>query len=430
MPPVDYIPFLHWPQWIEGLIVMAVLYIPFVSLVAMFSIWWERKVSAHIQSRMGPMRTGKWHGWAQSPADGLKLFGKEDLIPRDADGPLFRLATYLTFVPAFAALVVLPFSARFVFTDLSVSLVFLFGILSLEVLGVILAGWASNSKWALFGAMREACQMVSYEIPMGLSLLVPALTVGSLSLSGIGAVQGGGLHKWLVFHDPFLFGAFVIFFIATLASCKRAPFDLPESESELVAGFLTEYSGMRWAMFFFAEYIVMFIVGAMASLLFLGAWYDPFGIVYWMEQHGQGWWAAVLGTGVIVVKGFAMVFVQMWVRWTLPRLRIDQVMYLCIKVLLPLAVVDLVGSAAWVALVPATSAPYGFIQSGVQIALALVGTAAALYFAGVLGKSILAPKAGILLSMNTPWNLEREAAAPTPPASSAAPAAGAPTNAG
>jgi NADH-quinone oxidoreductase subunit H len=390
---------------------MVVLYIPFVCLVAMFSIWWERKVSAHIQSRLGPMRTGKWHGWAQSPADGLKLFGKEDLIPRDADGPLFRLATYLTFVPAFAALVVLPFAARLVFADLSVSLVLLFGILSLEVLGVILAGWASNSKWALFGAMREACQMVSYEIPMGMSLLVPALAAGSLSLTRIGGIQGGGLHTWLVFHSPFLFLAFFLFFISTLASCKRAPFDLPESESELVAGFLTEYSGMRWAMFFFAEYTVMFIAGAMSVLLFLGAWYDPFGVVYWLERTGRFGWASILGAGIFIVKGFTLVFLQMWLRWTLPRLRIDQVMYLCIKALLPLACVDLVGAAGWGWLVGP-----GLFQTGVQIVLAAVGTGGVMYFLVLLGRSILFPRVGIVRTILTPWNEEPLAPAPQAPA--------------
>jgi len=409
-PSVDYIPFLNWPHWIEGLIVMVVLYIPFVCLVAMFSIWWERKVSAHIQSRLGPMRTGKWHGWAQSPADGLKLFGKEDLIPRDADGPLFRLAAYLTFVPAFAALVVLPFAARLVFADLSVSLVLLFGILSLEVLGVILAGWASNSKWALFGAMREACQMVSYEIPMGMSLLVPALAAGSLSLTGIGRIQGGGLHTWLVFHSPFLFLAFFLFFISTLASCKRAPFDLPESESELVAGFLTEYSGMRWAMFFFAEYAVMYIVGALAAVLFLGAWYDPFGVILWMEHTpGLEWWVAIAGAGIMVVKGFAMVFVQMWLRWTLPRLRIDQVMYVCVKVFLPLACLDLIGAAAWRWL-----AGRGIFQTAVQIVLTVLGAGLALYFVGLLARAVLTARQGILPTLVTPWHKETITESPAP----------------
>jgi NADH-quinone oxidoreductase subunit H len=400
MQDVDYIPFLNWPSWLEGLIVMVVAYLPFVCLVAMFSIWWERKVSAHMQSRLGPMRVGKWHGWAQSPADGLKLLGKEDLIPDAADGPLFRLAPYLTFAPAFAALVVLPFSARFIFVDMSISTVFLFGILALEVLGVILAGWASNSKWALYGAMREACQIVSYEIPLGLSILLPSMVAGTLSLAVIGQMQGGGLHEWMMFRNPFMFVSFFVFFIASLADCKRAPFDLPESESELVAGFLTEYSGMRWVFFFFAEYTVMYVLGAVAAMLYLGAWYDPFGIVLWMEKAGMVWWAAVVGAGIIIVKGFTMIFVQMWLRWTLPRFRIDQVLALCVKGLLPLACVNLIGGALWVWLMPA-----GWVQLGVQVVLTILGTGGALYFVGVaLGARFLHRLAGIRPTILTPWD--------------------------
>ncbi|MCY2928280.1 MAG: NADH-quinone oxidoreductase subunit NuoH [Planctomycetota bacterium] len=407
---VDFIPFVNWPTWLEGLIVMAVVYFAFVSVLAMFFIWWERKVSAHMQSRLGPMRTGLWHGWAQSPADGLKLLGKEDLLPDDADKPLFRLAAYLAFVPAFAALVVLPFSAKFVFVhEMHVSLVFIFGVLSLEIVGVMLAGWASNSKWALYGAIREACQVVSYEIPMGLSLLAPALTVGSLSLAVIGANQGAGLHEWLMFRNPFLFVAFFVFFIASLASCKRAPFDLPECESELVAGFLTEYSGMRWAMFFFAEYTVMYIIGALTAILFLGAWYDPFGIILGMEQAGQSWAAAVAGAGVMVVKGFTIVFVQMWLRWTLPRLRIDQVMYVCVKVFLPASCITLIGSAAWQWLAG------GLFQQITQIVLTVLGTAGGLYFVALLARALVKPGQGILPTIITSWHAE-PAPAPVAPA--------------
>ena len=396
---IDYIPFFSWPEWLEGLIVMIVAYLPFVCLVAMFGIWWERKVSADIQSRHGPMRTGRWHGWAQSPADGLKLLAKEDLIPVAADRPLFRLAPYLSFVPAFAALVVLPFSARFIFVDMPISVVFLFGILALEVLGVILAGWASNSKWALYGAMREACQIVSYEIPLGLSILAPALVAGTLSLAAIGEQQGGGLHQWLAFRNPFLFVSCFVFFIATLADCKRSPFDLPESESELVAGYHVEYSGMRWVMFFFAEYAVMYILSAVACMLYLGAWYDPFGIVLWMEKAGYVWSSAVIGAGIIIVKAFTLVYVQMWLRWTLPRLRIDQVLSTCVKVLLPLACVNLIGAALWSWLVPA-----GWAQLAVQVLLTVIGTGGFLFFVGVLVRAMLSRRQGLRLTLLTPWH--------------------------
>ncbi|MCG3177815.1 MAG: NAD(P)H-quinone oxidoreductase subunit 1, chloroplastic [Phycisphaerae bacterium] len=398
VPAPDYIPLINLPRPIEAVAVIAV-YLGFVSVVAMFFIWWERKVSAHMQSRLGPMRVGGWHGWSQSLADGLKLLSKEDLIPDEADRPLFRIAPYLAFVPAFAAFAVLPFSAKFAFVDVSITVVLIFGILALEVLGVILGGWASNSKWSLYGAMREACQIVSYEIPLGLAVLTPVLTVGSLSLVDISIDQGGGIHRWLAFRNPFLFVSFGVFFIASLAANKRAPFDLPESESELVAGFHTEYSGMRFAMFFFAEYAAMFLIGGLAALLYLGGWYDPFGIVLHMEHTPSlVWWAALAGAGIFVVKAFTMVFVQMWLRWTLPRLRIDQVLYMCVKVLLPLACVNLLGVALWAWLFPG-----GAAQLAVQIVLTVIGAGGAGAFLAILVWAMFFRGRGITVSMLKPW---------------------------
>ncbi len=323
-----------------------------VSLVAIYCIWWERKVSAHMQSRLGPMRTGLWHGWAQSPADGLKLLGKEDLIPDGADKPLFRLAPYLALAPVFAAFMALPFGAWWVFRDFDVGLIFILAMVGIEVMAVILAGWASNNKWSLFGAMREACQMVSYEIPMGMSLLIPVMTAGTMRLTALGQIQDGGWFTWLAFSNPFCFVAMFTYFIASLASLKRAPFDLPEGESELVAGFITEYSGFRWCVFFFAEYASMFVVAGLMTILFLGAWHSPL----------PARWGAWLGTGVVadavrgvlfsgplwfVGKCVFMIYVQMWMRWTLPRIRIDQVMYACVQVLLPLTMVLLLGNTFW-----------------------------------------------------------------------------------
>src|SRR5688500_10506610 len=248
-------------------ILVATVFLGGVSLIAMFSIWWERKVAGHIQSRLGPNRVGPI-GLLQSLADGAKLILKEDLIPKSADKLLFRLAPYLAFAPAFAAFLALPFGPNMTFEPrLNVGVFWILAILSVEVMGVILAGWASNNKWAVYGAMREACQMVSYEIPLGLAIVVAVLAAGTLNLVELGHLQGGGIHTWVVFKNPFVFLAFFVYFIASLASNKRAPFDLPESESELVAGYHTEYSGMRFAFFFFAEYAGMFVVAAIQVAL-------------------------------------------------------------------------------------------------------------------------------------------------------------------
>ncbi len=324
----------------------------FVSLLAMYFIWWERKVSARLQSRLGLMRTGLWHGWAQSPADGLKLLGKEDLIPDGADGPLYRLAPYLALAPVFSAFMALPFGTWWVFRDFDVGLLFILAMVGIEVVAVILAGWASNNKWSIFGAMREACQMVSYEIPMGMSLLIPVMTAGTMRLTDLGAMQSGGWFTWLAFANPFCFVAMFTYFIASLASLKRAPFDLPEGESELVAGFMTEYSGFRWCVFFFAEYISMFVVAGLLTILFLGAWHSPLP-ASWGERLGDGILASAVrglafsGPLWFIGKCVSMVYVQMWLRWTLPRIRIDQVMYACVQVVLPITMLLLLGNAFW-----------------------------------------------------------------------------------
>ena len=379
--------------------IAAGVFIPIISLIAMFSIWWERKVAGHIQCRVGPMHTGGWHGWSQSLADGIKLILKEDLIPDGADQFLFRLAPYLAFGPVFAAFLALPFGPQLIFEDgLHIGVLYIMAVLAVEVMGVILAGWASNSKWSVYGAMREACQLVSYEIPLGLAILCGVIVAGTLDVMELSYLQGGGLWEWFVFHNPFIFAAFILYYIASLAENKRAPFDLPESESELVAGFHTEYSGLRFSFFFFAEYAGMFIVGGIQAVLFLGGWNSPLGTfdpVYWLAGYdpiaaGQAYFngtidaaamlagkaaaindaAAQLGRPAereltafglaavnlysaawFAVKAFTIVFIQIWIRWTLPRIRIDQVLYACVKVLLPLSLVTFIGTAAWVALV-------------------------------------------------------------------------------
>ncbi|MCP4245838.1 MAG: NADH-quinone oxidoreductase subunit NuoH [bacterium] len=365
----------------------------FMACVPLFAIWWERKVAGRIQSRCGPMRVGGWHGWAQSFADGLKLLCKEDLVPDGADKPLFRLAPYLALTPVVLAFLALPFGTYWVFRNLDVGLLLVLAMLGVEVFGVILAGWASNSKWGLFGAMREACQMVSYEIPMGLALLLPIMTVGSLDLAQVGAAQAGGWPSWLVFQGPFLFVAAGVYYVASLASCKRAPFDLPESESELVAGFHTEYSGMRWALFFFAEYAGMFVVSALAVILFFGAWYSPLPYAWALATEGHEGAGLILRRAVngmvfsgplwFVVKGFILVYVQLWLRWTLPRIRIDQVLYACIQVLLPLSMLLLLCHTLWQLWV----APDGILGTASNVVLALIGGAAAVYALWIIVKA-------------------------------------------
>src|SRR5947208_3994930 len=316
------------------LMIVAAVFAAMVSLIAMFCIWWERKVAGHMQSGLGPNRVGPI-GILQSLADGIKLILKEDLVPKDADKLLFRLAPYLAFAPAFAAFVALPFGPEFTFEPrLNVGVFWILAILSVEVMGVILAGWASNNKWSVYGAMREACQMVSYEIPLGISIIIGVMTAGTLNMVQLGHLQGGGIHTWLIYKNPFVFLAFFTYFVASLASNKRAPFDLPESESELVAGFHVEYSGLRFSFFFFAEYAAMFVVGGIQTALFLGSWNDPFGLIgYYYHQfssapdeHTAGLIVLnLLAAGMFVIKALLIVFVQMWIRWTLPRRRIDQV---------------------------------------------------------------------------------------------------------
>ena len=322
----------------------------FFGLPAGVFIWAERKVSGRIQDRLGPTRVGGRFGWLQTLADGAKLIQKEDLAPAAADKMLFRMAPYIVIVASFAAYMVLPFADGWVAVASDVGLFLILAILSLEVVGVILAGYSSGSKWALFGAMREAAQMVSYEIPMAICAIVPIIAAGSLNLGDIGRIQTGGFWNWLVFHDPFTFLAFFTFFVCATASCKRAPFDLAEAESELVAGFLTEYSGMRWSFFFLAEYASMFVVSGIAVLLFLGGWDIGIPIIEstsLQETAVGNYFANLIGMFVFIMKSSVLVFVQIWVRWTLPRLRIDQVMMTCLKYLIPISCFLFFGATVW-----------------------------------------------------------------------------------
>ncbi len=304
-----------------------------VAQLPIFLIWFERKVAAHTQDRLGPMRVG-WHGVLQSFADGIKLLFKEDIIPEGADRPLFRIAPVLVVMGAFAAFAVVPWGHGLIISDLNIGLLYIVAITSLGAIGILMAGWASNNKYSLYGGMRSAAQLVAYEIPTALVILVVVLQVGSLGLQDVIAAQSDGLwgpSRWLITR---MYGlnaiAFVIFFICGLAETNRNPFDIPEAESELVAGFHTEYSGMRFAFFFLAEYGAMWLVAGVAAIVFLGGWVGPF----------------FSGPLVFFLKTLFLVFIQMWLRWTLPRLRVDQLLALCWKYLIPITLAVLVAVAA------------------------------------------------------------------------------------
>ena len=319
---------------------MALLPLAWVVPFALFAGWWERKISAHMQDRLGPMRTGGYHGWAQTIADILKLIQKEDIIPSAADRKLFILAPYLVFAGSYAAYAAIPFSAAYVGSGINIGLFYVISISSIVVVGLLMAGWASNNKWSLFGAMRSAAQIVSYEIPVALAILAVVMVAGSFDLQEINRLQSGWFWNWFLFQKfPFLFLGSLIYFVASLAEVNRTPFDIPEAESELVAGYHTEYGGMRFALLFLSEYANMFAVSAIAATLFLGGWNSPFG--EWLS--GPFW-----GVFWFLTKGMTFIFVQMWLRWTLPRLRVDQLMYVGWKVLIPFAFVVVIGVGFWV----------------------------------------------------------------------------------
>ena len=347
----------EWLAWSVTAGVAAFLVLNVIAGGALVFIWAERKIAARIQDRLGPTRTGGRFGWLQSLADGIKLLAKEDLMPAGADGMLFKLAPYVSFCASFCAFIALPFAFDFVGQRLNVGVFFVVAVLGLEVFGVILAGYASASKWSLFGAMREAAQVVSYEVPLGMCVVVPVMLAGSMDLVTIAEKQSGWLTNWYLFHDPFTFVIFWVYVTCAVASVNRAPFDLAEAESELVAGFHTEYSGLRWSFFFMAEYGSMFLVSALAAILFLGGWNGPIPLAALLGfSSGTGdtanYWVRLVGCGNLMGKAPLGVLVMMWVRWTLPRLRIDQVMTTCLKYCTPIAALMFAGVMFWQLLLP------------------------------------------------------------------------------
>jgi NADH-quinone oxidoreductase subunit H len=323
------------PFWIILIKVVAVF--AFLVVMTLFAIVFERKVVGRMQHRIGPNRTGPW-GTLQSLADGVKLAFKEEIIPLLADKPVYFLAPVISATPAFLAFSVIPFGPRvsmfghytaLQLTDLPVGVLVVFACSSLGVYGVVLSGWASGSTYPLLGSLRSAAQMISYEVAMGLSMVAVFLYSGTMSTSGIVAAQNH--HPW---HFVPLFVSFAIYAVAVVGETNRAPFDLPEAESELVGGFHTEYSSMKFALFFLAEYINMVTVSALATTLFLGGWRAPWPLSLW---HGAnaGWWPMLWFTAKVI----AIIFVFVWLRGTLPRLRYDQFMAFGWKVLIPINLV-------------------------------------------------------------------------------------------
>jgi NADH-quinone oxidoreductase subunit H len=324
---------------ILSILVIVVLPLIFLIVYALVAILGELKISAFIQERLGPMRTGPW-GIIQPVAEVVKLLQKEDITPYNADKLFFNIAPYLIFAGSFAAFAVIPFSAYFVPAQINVGLFYIFAIGSFGVLGIMMGGWASNNKYSLLGALRSVSQIVSYEVPAAFALLSVAALAGTLDMQQINHAQSGYFWNWFIFGGqgnpvkflfvPFLLILCLVYLISSLAETNRTPFDIPEGESELVAGYHTEYSGMKFAMFFFAEYANMFVVAAIMTIVFFGGWNSPFGDFLGGPILGVIWFS---------FKALCVVFVQIWLRWTLPRFRVDQLMNLGWKVLIPISFV-------------------------------------------------------------------------------------------
>lgn len=316
-----------------------------VLITVMYLVLLERKIQAWVQVRFGPMRVGP-HGILQPIADVLKLFVKEDITPSRVDRVVFTLAPIVVLVPALIAFAVIPFGSevklfgRSIFlglTDINVGLLYIVAVASMGVYGIILAGWSSNSKYPLLGGLRASAQLISYEVAVTLTLVSVILTAGTLSMVGIVNAQYNS-RAWFLFTQPV---AFVIYFIGSLAETNRLPFDLPEAEQELVGGFHTEYSGMRFALFFLAEYTNMIVVASVATTLFFGGWLQPFPNVSWLA-----WLSVVPSWAWFVLKTLALLYLVMWVRATFPRYRFDQLMRVGWKVLIPLAIANIVVTGA------------------------------------------------------------------------------------
>lgn len=355
------------------------IFLPLLLTYTVLAVYTERKISAFIQDRMGPMEVG-YYGIFQTIADLLKLLQKEDIKPKAVDRRLFLMAPAVIFTAIFAGFAVVPLSSGLPGSMAEIGIFYLLAIVSLDVIGILMAGWGSNSKFSLFGAIRSVAQIISYEIPLGLSVLCVVMVSQTLNLQEISYQQGilwkevhagssnylfgiaelgiditeiGGILSWNIFRVPVLFFAFIIFFIASLAEANRAPFDLPESESELVGGYHTEYSGFRWALIMLSEYAMMLLVSLLSAILFLGSWntpfpnFDGFPLAEWTTGTPGTISGHLWGAFWLISKALLLVMVQMWVRWTYPRLRVDQLMALCWKYLIPVSLLLVMLSGVW-----------------------------------------------------------------------------------
>jgi len=340
---------IDWWIIFEKLILVAAI-ITLSMIVAMYSTYAERKIAAFLQDRIGPNRAGPF-GILQPLADGLKLFMKEEIIPMMSSKFLFILGPMLAMITAMLTSAVIPWGTTIDIAghrvalqvaDINIGILYIFGVVSLGVYGIMIGAWASNNKFSLLAAIRGASQMISYELAMGLSLIAVLFLVGDLRMSAI--VNHQINHGWNIIYQPL---GFLIFFVCALAECNRTPFDLPEAENELNMGYHQEYSSMKLGFYLFAEYINMFISGVVMSTLFFGGYDIPFvNEASW----GTHWWVGLIGFAVLMLKATLFIFLFMWIRWTIPRFRYDQLMNLGWKGLLPLALVNMVVTAAVVLL--------------------------------------------------------------------------------
>ena len=349
---------LHLPDLVPHEFIYLLVQLAFAALVLFLFVapfagiisWVERRIAARMMDRVGPNRVGP-QGFLQWLADGIKSLLKEDIIPTAADPILFRLAPYFVFTGMFAAFVTVPFSSGLIVSDLNVGIFYLIAVTSIVVIGILMSGWASNNKYSLLGGMRSAAQMVSYEIPTGLAILAVVFLAGSLSMQDIIKAQGAYPWQWFVFDNPFMPIAFISLFISSLAEGNRTPFDIPEAESELVSGYSTEYSGMRFVFFYFEEWANIYLIAAVGTTLFLGGWQIPPDVkthaaqVSFVLPH-------VLEFITFFLKASVLIFIVIWIRWTLPRVRVDQLMTLCWKYLTPFGFISTLGVALWLVLFP------------------------------------------------------------------------------
>lgn len=326
-----------WPAAVPQILALSIpafILIQIIQAVPAVFVWWERKVAAHMQGRLGPMDVGGWHGWAQTIADGIKLLLKETFAPTGADVWPYRLAPVIVFLPAYLSFAPLPFGDGLVALDFDIGLLYVMAVSGISTIGILMAGWGSANKFSMLGGLRAAAQVVSFEIPRVLSVVPVVMWAGTLSLTGIIEAQAqplaGWFPRWFIFYPIIGQVAFVVYLITTIAETNRVPFDIPEAESELVAGFHTEYGGMQFAIFFLSEYAYVFVGSILGTAVFLGGGAAPLPVLEFIPS-----WAWFMA------KTMCLVFVFLWSRWTFPRLRVDRVMALCWKIFIPWTLINI-----------------------------------------------------------------------------------------